>query len=178
MGCDIHLHVEVKKRGEENASFQKTAFRGQFSDRIYGMFAALANVRNYPHFNIKPIPIRGLPKDIGWEVNGAIFKEVVDDYVDDYQRESCYLKEDVDRWVKGGYSFVIERNGFKFCSDPAAHSFNWCTPDEMQECVDQVFKKDGEYNHCYIEWLGLAGYMKALEDNGKYEVRAVYWFDN
>lgn len=46
---------------------------------------------------------------------------------------------------------------------------------EMQECYNQVFKDNEDDD--YGEWLGLLNYMKAIESNGKYDVRAVFWFD-
>ena len=176
MGCDIHLYVERRKKGK-GYNFSSVAFRGEFSERDYVMFALLADVRNYEGF--RSLPIRGLPDDIGFDVFNAMFKRAVPEYKDKLDDEYYYLQEKADGWVKSGISFVREQNGVKWYSDPDAHSCNWCTPDEMVECVNKAFKnKDGEYEFGYIEWLGLAGYMKALEDNGNYEVRAVYWFDN
>jgi hypothetical protein len=57
MGCDIHLHVEIKVNGEwhhyANPSVQP----------FYALFAKMAGVRNYD--NITPItPPRGLPEDV------------------------------------------------------------------------------------------------------------------
>lgn len=175
MTCDIHLFVEKKFRKQEVKSIDgyywfPCAFHGEFSDKLYGMFAALNNVRNY--WNIEPLEDRGLPKDIGvvafrnyYKLIGS--KETEDEY-------SC-SKEDADKWVKEGLSVILDYNGFKYCSDPDAHSPNWCTAKEMEECCNRVFKNnlgDG------IEWIALSEYMKALEKTGEFETRAVFWFDN
>ena len=47
-----------------------------------------------------------------------------------------------------------------------AESPNWCTPEELERyCNDDS------------EWWALLQYMKALEKNGDFEVRAVFWFN-
>lgn len=58
------------------------------------------------------------------------------------------------------------------------HSPNWCTTAEMEHAIETVFKENGKYSGDYIAWLGLLGLMKGLETDGRYECRAVYWFDN
>lgn len=48
MGCDIHLRLERKAKGQ--SKWQDCHIFGYdrcWDDRIYGMFAALADVRNY-----------------------------------------------------------------------------------------------------------------------------------
>lgn len=57
MGCDIHLHVEVKVKG------RWYHYDNPYVDRRYGLFAKLGNVRNYG--GIAPISLpRGLPEDV------------------------------------------------------------------------------------------------------------------
>ena len=173
MGCDIHLHVEIKRKNSD--IWDHVSFSGQFSDRIYGMFAVLANVRNYnelPH-----LPIRGLPDDISWRTSGEIYTRVVDKYENDYDRENCYLREDANRWVENGYSFFLDEEE-NYCSSPDWHSYNWCSPKEMEACVERIFKKENAYIGDNIDWVGLAAYMNSLESTGEYDCRAVFWFDN
>lgn len=59
MGCDIHIVVEVKKNGKWEYVPEVPE---NFDQRNYGVFAALADVRN--SFNIKGFKPKGLPEDI------------------------------------------------------------------------------------------------------------------
>lgn len=65
-------------------------------------------------------------------------------------------------------------------TDPDAHSPNWCTTQEMEDAIKEIFWNEEmqQYVGDYIEWLALLGAMKGIEQNGAYECRAVYWFDN
>lgn len=68
MGCDIHLHVEVRLAGE--SEWQHYAHPS--INRNYALFGALAGVR---FGEIEHIPPRGLPNDMSrltrwdWEAN-------------------------------------------------------------------------------------------------------------
>ena len=58
MGCDIHLHSEVKINGEWHH------YSHPRIERWYDLFARMADVRNDPERDIKPISQpRGLPDD-------------------------------------------------------------------------------------------------------------------
>ena len=61
MGCDIHMHIEVKIRGKWHH------YSAPRISRNYELFARMANVRNFDSFPINPIkPIaepRGFPDD-------------------------------------------------------------------------------------------------------------------
>lgn len=58
MGCDIHMHVEVKVDGEW------LHYSHPQIPKLYGLFARLAGVRNRPEWNITPIAEpRGIPAD-------------------------------------------------------------------------------------------------------------------
>ena len=49
----------------------------------------------------------------------------------------------------------------------------------MKQAVKEVFYHEGEgWKGEYVEWLALAGAMEAIESDGNYECRAVFWFDN
>ena len=57
MGCDIHLHIEVKIQGKW------LHYGCPMVDRRYDAFAYMANVRNYD--DIEPISYpKGLPEDV------------------------------------------------------------------------------------------------------------------
>lgn len=62
MGCDIHLRLERKAKGQSKwQDCHILDYDRCWGDRIYGMFAALADVRNYN--DIEHLPVRGIPKD-------------------------------------------------------------------------------------------------------------------
>lgn len=168
MGCDIHLYVEIRNRKNKERGWYSTSFKGDFSNRTYGMFAALNNVRN--HWNLKPLENRGIPDDLGNEAFHGYYKYVTENETDN---EYEYSEEEAKGWVEYGYSTIKEENGNKYCSNPDWHSANWCTTKELEECYNQVFEKK-EYD--YIQWLALINYMKTFEE--EYDVRAVFWFDN
>ena len=188
MGCDIHLKLEKKLRKDkkwnefytEKAGKWKTCYIFQnnetWSDRVYGMFALLANVRNY--YDLKPIPLRGLPNDCCSTTLSCYGQVVCDEKKDEY-REWEVPREEAERWVKEGESDYYNINDVEYVSNPDWHSPNWCTTQEMEECINKLFKnEDGTYHGDYIEWLALLGAMKGYEQSGEYECRAVFWFDN
>ncbi len=179
MGCDIHLFVEIRKRQTSNSKHNKwfpVSFRGEFSDRIYGMFSALANVRNYNE--LKHLPIRGLPEDLGYKAFDKYYSRIIPKNAQREPYEWEFSRECVRRWVLQGISTLKKENGVLLCSDPDAHTPNWCTTAEMRECFNQIFLATGELIGDYIEWLGLCCYMEGIESSGEYECRAVFWFDN
>lgn len=163
MTCGIHLYIEKRNR-KRNTNWYQSSFRGEFTDIVYGMFAALNNVRN--HWDIKPLENRGIPDDLCDDVFDAYYKKIVHEVIDE---EHEYAEEDVDE-----DDIIVERYGNRYCNI-GWHSANWCTTKEMQECYDQVFKNKAEED--YLEWLGLLNYMKAIDSNEEYDVRAVFWFD-
>ena len=172
MGCDIHLRLEKRLKKEkvwneyytEKCEWQNChiiPFGKTWGDRIYGMFAALANVCN--RWDIEHIPIRGL------EIKDA------------YEDENFFLTSEAEDWVKDGFSRYYEVRGRKYCSNPDYHSANWCTTQEMEDCISKVFKDEkGNFSPTAepYEWLALLGAMKGYESTGEYECRAVFWFDN
>ena len=190
MGCDIHLRLEKRLKKEkvwneyytEKCEWQNCSiipFGRTWGDRIYGMFAALANVRN--KWNIEHIPIRGLPNDACIDTLECYGKPVKDEIKDAYEDENFFLTSQAESWVKDGFSRYYEVRGRKYCSNPDYHSANWCTTQEMEDCINKVFK-DGNGNFSPTaepyEWLALLGAMKGYESTGEYECRAVFWFDN
>lgn len=187
MGCDIHLRLEIKLKKDkvwnqfytENCGEWKNArILGDetWGDRIYGMFAALADVRNY--HKMEHLTLRGIPKDCCNKTLAHYGLRVIDQ-PDEKCSEGEVSADDAEKWVKLGYSYFYTLNGYKFVSDPDWHTPNWCTTQEMESCINNVFRADnGTYEGDYIEWLALLGAMKGYEQSGEYECRAVFWFDN
>lgn len=173
MGCDIHLRLERKAKGE--SKWQDCCILGYdrcWSDRIYGMFAALADVRNYN--DIEHLPVRGLPSD----ASNRTLMFYGDQVVNEAKYDCQYSKFDADRWVKSGDSTYYKVNGIMYCSCPDWHTPSWCTTSEMEDCINRIFKdENGRYEGDYAEWLALLGAMKGYEADGS-ECRAVFWFDN
>ena len=188
MGCDIHLRLEKRLKKEKvwNKYYtEKTEWQNcgiinagkTWGDRIYGMFAVLADVRNY--WELEHLPVRGIPKDACNSTLSCYGKEVKDTINDAWEDEHCYLASKAEKWVAQGLSHYYELNGRKYCSDPDWHSASWCTTQEMEHCINTIFKDDaGNWKGEPYEWLALLGAMKGYEATGKYECRAVFWFDN
>lgn len=188
MGCDIHLRLERKLKKDKVWNEYYTEKAGEWKncgifnygetwgDRIYGMFALLADVRNYNDY--EHIPLRGLPEDCCNSTLSLYGKMVCDEEKDEYDYFE-YPRKRAEEWVKSGYSHYYKLNDIEYCSCPDWHSPNWCTTQEMEDCINKLFKNDdGTYEGDYIEWLALLGAMKGYEASGEYECRAVFWFDN
>lgn len=210
MGCDIHLKLEKRLKTsrvflDDNEKIREAYYESMknkwypceitrrhcWGERIYGMFAKLANVRNYWPDEIKPLEVRGFPEDANDNTLLAYCFQVIpdDEYeenIDRYDRLSAYGdehycgKSQCDRWVENGSSKVMgEKFGRTLISGPDWHSASWCTAEEMKQAVKDVFYHEGEgWKGEYIEWLALAGAMEAIESDGNYECRAVFWFDS
>lgn len=177
MGCDIHLRLEIKSKKIENSRWEACRIFGYgrkvWSNRNYRMFSMLANVRN--DYKLPHLPLRGLPHDAAKETLKCYGFVVATKEEYDYQ----VSEEDAEKWVRIGGSHYYEIYGRKYCSGPDFHTPNWCTTQEMEDCVNYVFiNNDGTYECGYIEWLALLGAMKGYEQSGEYECRAVFWFDN
>ena len=173
MTCGIHLHIEKSSKKYKNPHWIETSFRGEFTDIVYGMFAALNNVRNL--YDVTPLENRGIPTDLSDETFKAYYDtKVVDNPIDD--EHEC--DEETVEYYRSHYNMtdlaIVEHYGKRYCA-LISHDPNWCNLKELQKCYNQVFK-DKEHDD-YCEWLGLVNYMTALEDNGEYETRAVFWFD-
>lgn len=188
MGCDIHLHLERRKiaNSQDNLKHewrrcQIIGYGGEWSDRIYGMFALLANVRNYSDY--EPIEQRGFPTDADYRTKLLYSVRVIPN--EEYEKYTFYedgrycRKSQADKWIRQGCSEPIEIvTGQSYVTHPDWHSPNWCTAQEMEQCVTQLFFRDGEWIGDYFEWKILSDVMKLYEESGEYECRAVFWFDN
>ena len=212
MGCDIHLTLERRLRKdrkhvispkrtdvygnvtaeekswtEEAGKWRRcyiTGYDGTWGDRIYGMFARLADVRSEGEKNL--IPLRGFPEDATdgtLERYGSLVvpdSEMESNKDNEWFCEHRISESDANDYVGKGYSTIIERDGKKYCTGPDWHSPNWCTTEEMEMCVKDLFidKETGRWHGDYDEWTALVGAMKGYEMSGEWECRAVFWFDN
>ena len=188
MGCDIHLRIEQKRKTEtDDWRLCKLTREKSWGDRVYGMFARLANVRNY--WELKHLPVRGFPKDAASVTCLAYYCIVLPD--EEYEKgisvyensKVHYVKESTaNRWISGGVSEEVKCDQLytdkRIITHPDWHSASWCTVEEMRKCVNETFYKDGRWTGDYIEWLSLLGAMDGIEKSGEYDCRAVFWFDN
>lgn len=188
MECDIHLRLEIKLRKDKKWTDYYTEKAGEWkgcwilnpgqtwSDRIYEMFAVLADVRNYN--DSEHLPLRGFPGDADRLTSQCYGLLVLDSEPEECWSGAC-SKEKAEYYINKCGSHYFEIEGTKYVTAPDYHSPNWCTTKEMEECINKVFKdEDGNWQGDYIEWLALLGAMKGYELSGEYECRAVFWFDN
>lgn len=115
MGCDIHLHTEVKING------QWLHYSNPSIDRNYALFAKMADVRNWQTSEIKPISYpKGLPDDCSfltqldsdkWDTDGhshswlsAAEIKVLFNFIDNREKEF---------FANGAWRF--ERQNFGYC---------------------------------------------------------------
>lgn len=189
MGCDIHLRLEKRLKKDKVWNKYYTEKAGEWSncyifksssewgsERIYGMFAVLADVRNYD--KMEHLPLRGLPEDCCKATlrNYCLYISPVKKDV--YYEWECD-KDKADEWVKNNLSRYYTLDNVQWVSNPDYHSVSWCTTQEMEMCINEIFKnEDGVYDGDYIEWLALLWTMKGYEVSGEYECRAIFWFDN
>ena len=178
MGCDIHLIAQQRTKGKEDAEWRNVGFRGKFTERIYGMFARMANVRNY--WGFKYIEPRGLPEDIfdDWVARNVFCMKITEnEHLAEWGDNFC-SKEQADEWVAKGYSEWINETTI---TDPDLHSHSWLTTQELRQCFNECFKdENGEYRPLadYVRWLGLVSLCEGIESDGKHECRVVFAFDN
>ena len=185
MGCDIHLYIEAKPRINPNDNYKypwsSVGFHGEFSSRIYGMFARMANVRSSNKTYKVQFEPRGLPKDVNnYSLKDSAFLRVTNDnsLLEQYSNY-CSLTM-AEQWVNLGVSkWVDETKTHIF--NPDYHSFSWLTTQELRQCFDDCFKEeDGTYKPYsdYSDWLGLVSLCEGIESDGKTECRVVFYFDN
>jgi hypothetical protein len=113
MGCDIHMCVEILKDNKwHNIDYFKrdiesgeTTYVPIWSDRCYGLFSILANVRNDD--NIIPISEpKGLPDDIS-----SLTQEVYDYWEEDAHSKSYLLLSELKKYDKNKLSeYPTEKN--------------------------------------------------------------------
>ena len=158
MGCDIHLRIEKRKRvnpyPNDRHEWYNVGIYGEFSSRIYGMFARMANVRTYGDKYKVQFEPRGLPDDLtDWATCESFYLYVTNNKEAAEWGEHYCLKERAEQWVE----------------DPDHHSHSWLTTQELRQCFDDCFKEDdGTYclNSDYAEWLGIVSLCEGIESDG------------
>jgi len=208
MGCDIHLCVEkrrtkgwfrdfspkpyspewekILKQLNQNPEWLSCNISSErpWSQRHYGVFAKLADVRNFD--NLEHLPLRGFPNDACFFTLCEYARRIVPDSEYDEDNYKTIPESRANEYIKKGYSKEITVQNvprswkdWKFVTDSDYHSPNWCTLKELEDAVKEIFYEEevGDYVEFSEEWLALIGYMKGLEMAG-FETRCVFWFDN
>lgn len=166
MGCDIHLFIEYRSKtgtGWRNLGAQ---FR---LGRHYGVFSALAGVRNYGG-EISPVATpRGVPSDIGSSTREGYLCFVCQNPNSDGREVT---RERAAQWVETGSSNWV---GEHHVTNPDAHSGSWLTGNEFERAIN--FTLEGKIIRDTDDYQAVLAAMRSLENSG-YEVRTVFWFDN
>lgn len=181
MGADIHMYVEYSNK--EKPEHLDRRYWSDFGGRInpgrnYSMFGLIAGVRDNRHPPV--VEPRGLPDDLSWPASNDASMIISDDCQDE---EGYTSSSQAESWVKAGYSeYILDHEGEPYrVTNPDWHSHTWLTPDEFGQAIERYKElfKDDTYGNCPgIEYIALLAAMRALENDGKNDVRVVIWFDN
>lgn len=164
-------------------------YENTWGDRCYGMFALLNDVRNYWENEMKPLVNKGFPDDACNNTKELYSCRIWrrEEEIPEWAEDRYVTKEKAEEWLKKGYSTKIYLTSYDngkidedyLVSSPDYHSPSWCTVEEMEYCINKIFKdENGNWKGDYIEWLALLNAMKGYELSGEYVCRAVFWFDN
>lgn len=196
MGCDIHGYIEFRKG--DQARWE--SFGGRLSlDRNYAMFGLLAGVRRGEAL----ITPRGIPRDVGYDVQDDFTIRVTDQYSGD---DCCSV---------GQAHEYINRHGCAWWDDahdrvtnPDWHTPSWLTTGEYSEVLRAYNERKSGWeaeaeieieamrtsqpttyralyggdrakpNYAYaVAYAAVLGAMCAAEEMG-YAARLVFFFDN
>lgn len=203
MGCDIHMHLEYKKNGkwwcgnyyrinpyyyEKGSNEPKYTKECWCESRDYGLFATLANVRNYSGNDYIDDP-RGLPEDVTAEVEEDSDYWGIDGHSHSYLtlRELIEYRDNNPFLKRSGLVSKEEYDKYKnFGTDPS----EWCrwSNAEGLEYLEWEVENKALYNlidklkerandlfliYDFMWSRNKEECMKKAED-----IRIVFWFDN
>lgn len=206
MGCDIHIHVEYKRRvfGEEkwwcgdffkiNPYYGSDEYEPQYNlvglcdDRCYARFAVLANVRNYGDTEYIDEP-RGLPDDVTaevlkdsdrWDCDGHSHSYLTLKELIDYQENIKPLK------IRGMISpedqerfdkLGILPNGWcQWTNDETWSLREWEEENTVLIPLIEALKKRADELYFIYDFLWETDPKRAYEQSEN--IRIVFWFDN
>lgn len=156
MGCDIHIHAEKKSA----KGYKRVIFGDEFepfSDRDYGTFGFLADVRNYSA--VPPLaPQRGMPEDVS-----AATKEDFDGWGSDAHSASWLSLSEL---LAFDYDTAMEdRRCVRRRPDGVLDGGSTCDPGEGKAVT-------------YREFLGRRFFRDLDRLKSVGADRVVFWFDN
>lgn len=168
MGCDIHMHVEVKA---PDGSWRHAL--SPWCPREYVLFGHLAGVRYPAKFPIEP---QGFPNDADYITIEAYTEEIVSD--EEYQNAS-----DCDRYPTGisqsKFEEYLAKGYVTRFDDRRIVGQDWHTASHLNYWAFemQLARAERETSTIMVEYRALANYMNTFESVDK-ETRVVFWFDN
>jgi hypothetical protein len=171
MGCDIHVMLEHRKRGDER--WDAMSYYPINPGRNYQKFSRLAGVRGdgegYPY--IEP---RGMPHDASWATCNEYWLFI---HEEPGNGERYVNPKDAESWVLQNISQYRKDGEGKNCwvSDPDQHSHTWLTFNEWLAAV--TIERSETEMEWDIDWGALTAAARWYEDNG-HETRFCFWFDN
>jgi len=168
------MYVEYNsKEHQPHANPALNSWRS-FGDRInpgrnYNLFGLLAGVRGDGEI----FEVRGLPENLGWSASGDATLYITEGSDED----GCCTLAKAESYVQWGSTIYKDANGKPVKVDhPDWHSHSWLTVDEFQQVLDAYVSHFDQ--PVGLEYRALLAAMRALEDEGKNDVRLVFWFDN
>lgn len=190
MGADIHMFVEYrsKKRAQELKNEGKKPYWYSYGGHInpgrnYTMFGILACVRGQYEDSFEP---KGKldREEMGWSSRDANWFYINKDVAKTDFENNITNIETARKWEGYGCRIENDEHGeHAWVEHPNWHSHSWMSIEELEKAfkryvVHASTEWGEEINNVPLEYRALLASMKALEDNGKNEVRVVFWFDN
>lgn len=168
MGCDTHMYIEYRKKGNEDWS----SYGGRINPgRNYFIFGILAQVRCDTEFSFSP---KGLPEKLAYKADQDNRL-----YISDSDDEGCTTMAKAESWVRSGSSkFINDSNGKPtWVTHPDWHSHSWLTTQEFEKSIEFYRQHENGSKYPEPEYEVLLSSMKRFEELG-YDCRVVFWFDN
>ena len=173
MGCDIHLHCEVKN---ENGNWED---KGEVWDsRHYSAFTALCGVRDYTGESPKISEPRGIPEDAT-----ETTKTDHEDWDCDAHSASHVTLKEISEFVKKNEP--IKRTGLLSQSQAADLDIldrtpdHWCQGTNQEGYVRREWEETGENSLTeLLEILTSIYWDNWHGDDYLTSLRIVFWFDN
>lgn len=176
MGCDIHPYLDRAYISLYDGKKRATNIARLSIDRNYGLFAAIADVRN--SYNIEVFIPKGLPADVSYIVEGEYTLYVVPNNTQagmfGEDEGTCSL-EQAKRWGSKWW-----RGNKHKVKHPDYHSASWLTTEELETAYHRYlrhFEDKAEPNNKIPEIEALIGAMIVIDNIGD-EARFIFWFDN
>ena len=193
MGCDIHTHVEYYGMGSQEwidcDHYRRNEYYSSYEDeeefrvievcgnRNYGLFAVLADVRNYAKAEYIDEP-RGIPKDC----NEHIKKDFERWKYDAHSASYFTLKELMDfyeKHPKKKVSGLVSSEQAKELDEKGVLPTSYCQWTNMEGYVRRVWEVDSPLKLLIDELKErLEEVIYSYNEEHLDKIRFVFWFDN
>jgi hypothetical protein len=168
MGCDIHIHIEIKREGNNYWE----GFGGEFSiNRNYMLFGIMAKgVRSSIDDGYE---IRGIPPDLSSNVMERLYYSVGKAY---WSEDRVVTEEIAACWAEHNYP-IEDMGHYRRILNPDTHSHSWLTLSELKNVMEICRNVDKYFSELYnVRIESIVSAMETLEK--MYLTRMVFWFDN